>query len=153
MLYRFDTTDEPAAIAALLLYATYRSRDKTRFKVSPDMWEQMTRFVKASAKRARSLPEFLNGLMPRLCCGALNPRWMMTGERGLIAHTSVSGHTEYVESPDVRQFLTGILERADDAQVLKRLFKETAWIVLLVRDRLESEKLLESHLSEEEESL
>jgi hypothetical protein len=87
MLYHFDTTDEPAAVAALLVYAVYRSRDKARYKISMDMWEQITRFVKAAAKRSKSLSEFLDRLMPKLCCGALNPRWLEIGERGLTARS------------------------------------------------------------------
>lgn len=145
MRYHFDTDDESAAVAALLLYATWRSRDTARFKITPDVWDQVTRFVKASAKRARSIPEFLDSLMPRLCAGSLKPRWLAVGYRGLTAFDN-HGVTEYIQLAEQREFLTGILERSDHRQVLDRLFRETAWVVLLVRDRLEREKALESKL-------
>lgn len=71
MIYGFDTSDEHAATAALLVYAVYRSRDKARYKASPDMWEQIERFVKDSAKRAKTLPQFIESLKPRLACGSV----------------------------------------------------------------------------------
>ena len=154
MLYHFDTTDEPAAVAALLVYAVYRSRDKSRYKISMDMWEQITRFVKAAAKRSKSLSEFLDRLAPKLCCGALNPRWLEIGERGLTAYTTSTGAVEYMQAAEQREFLTGLLDRADHAMALKRLTSETAWVVLLVRARLEGEKSFESQITDfAEESL
>lgn len=154
MLYHFDTTDEPAAVAALLVYAVYRSRDKSRYKISMDMWEQITRFVKAAAKRSKSLSEFLDRLMPKLCCGALNPRWLEIGERGLTAYTTGSGVVEYIQTGERREFLTALIDRTDHTTTLKRLSQETAWVVLLVRARLESEKTFESQITDfAEESL
>lgn len=155
MIYHFDTEDESAGTAALLLYATWRSRDSSRFKITPDVWDQVTRFVKASAKRSRSIPEFLDSLMPRLCAGSLKPKWLSVGYRGLTAFDN-HGVTEYLDAggSDRREFMTGVLEHADHREVLARLFKETAWVVLLVRDRLEREKSLESYLpADTEEAL
>ena len=54
MIYGFDTQDKEAATAALIVYAIYRSRDIKRFKVSTQMWGQIERFVKSSAKRAKN---------------------------------------------------------------------------------------------------
>lgn len=153
MLYHFDTHDEPAAVAALLVYATYRSRDKSRYKVSMDMWEQITRFVKAAAKRSKSLSEFLDRLMPKVCCGALNPRWLEIGERGMTAYTTQTGSVEYIQTAERREFLTALLDRTDHALALKRLSKETAWVVLLVRSRLEDEKTFESQITDYAEEI
>ena len=36
MIYGFDTEDEANATAALLVYATWRSRDTARYRVTPD---------------------------------------------------------------------------------------------------------------------
>lgn len=153
MRYHFDTTDDHAAVAALLLYATWRSRDPARLKITPDIWDKVTRFVKASAKRARTMTEFIDALMPKLGAGALKPKWLAVGYCGLTAYTNSAGHTEYIQIAEQREFLTGILESADHRLVLDRLFKETAWVVLLVRDRLEREKPFESKLAMDEESL
>ena len=151
MIHHFDTNDENAATAALLLYATWRSRDIKRLKITPGIWDQVTRFVKASAKRARRLPEFLDDLMPRLCAGSLNPRWMIVGYRGLTAYENRSGHTEYIQLSQQREFITQIFEQSDHRAVLDLLYKQTAWIILLVRDRLEREKPHESTINADDQ--
>ena len=74
MYYNFDTSDENAAVAALLVYATYRSRDLKRFKVNPEMWSTIERAVKSVAKRAPDLGEFLERLKPKLSCSSIKPR-------------------------------------------------------------------------------
>jgi len=155
LIYQFDTDDCSAATAALLLYAIYRSRDMRRFKVSPDMWSQIERFTKASAKRARTIPEFIESLKPRLQCGTIHPRWMETGIKGLLPITDKLGRTEYIQTADSREFLTSVLAQCNEREVLRRLYRETAWIILLVRDRLEREKPIEDKLTQsiDEDSL
>jgi len=147
MIYQFDTEDHEAATAALLVYAVYRSRDSRRFKVTPDMWAKIERFVKASAKRARTVPAFLESLKPRLSCGTIHPQWMAAGIKGVIGRTNNLGHTEYIQRADSREFLTGVLADCDERAVIKKLYKETTWIILLVRDRLEREKPVEAELT------
>jgi hypothetical protein len=147
LIYGFDTDDTHAATAALLVYAIYRSRDARRYRITPDLWAQIERFVKSSAKRSRTLPAFIESLKPRLACGTIHPRWMEAGISGLLPHIDAAGHIEYIESTNARQFLTGVIGDADARAVLSRLYKETAWVVLLVRDRLEREKPIESTLT------
>ena len=154
MIYQFDTQTESAAIAALLVYAVYRSRDKRKFKVSPEMWGQIDRFVKSSAKRARNLPQFIDMLMPKMSCPSINPKWMQIGMTGRLVGMGdgelAAFHATHTEA---REFLTGILEHEDTPEVLRHLYKETTYIVLLVRDRLEREKPIENTFAIEEESL
>jgi hypothetical protein len=119
----FETADEGLALAAQLVYAVYRSRDTARFKAGPEMWGQIERFVKDAAKRARTLPAFIEALKPRLACETINPRY--TG-----------GGTE----AGARSYMVGAIESADARAVLQRLYAETAYVVLLVRTRLESER-------------
>ena len=151
MIFNFDTEDRGAATAALLVYAIYRSRDKRRFKVSPEMWGQIERFIKASAKRAANLPRFIDALMPKLCCPSINPRWMEVGIRGRL--TMVGDSFMEFPSADQREFLTAVMNEADHSAVVSTLYRETSWIVLLVRDRLEREKPIENTFDIEEESL
>jgi len=158
MIYNFDTDDQEAATAALLVYAIYRSRDKKRYKVSPEMWGQIERFTKASAKRAESLPRFMDSMMPRLCCPSINPKWMEVGIKGaMLATQNSAGGTEFMELPseDRREFLTSVLNDADHCATLNKLYKETQWVILLVRERLEREKPVESQFAKtiEEETL
>lgn len=157
MYYGFDTDDRAAATAALLTYAIYRSRDRKRYKVTPDMWGQIERFVKAAAKRATTLPAFMEALKPRLACATIHPRWMEAGIKGdisLMARTNSAGQTEYVRyaGPEQREFLTRVLEATEHGAVLERAYRETAWVVLLVRDRLEREKPIEQNVDLDEEA-
>lgn len=46
----------------------------------------------------------------------------------------------------LREFGTRVIERADAAAVIREAYKHTAYVVLLVRDRLEREKPIEAHL-------
>src|SRR5690554_2476643 len=88
MYYGFDTSDESAAIGALLVYGIYRSRDQKRFKVTPDMWGIIERGVKSSAKRAMDLNDFIEKLKPKLRCSSIQPRWMWDGGQNIEATVS-----------------------------------------------------------------
>ena len=41
MIYNFDTDDKSVGTAALIAYAIYRSRNKQRFKVTPEMFSKL----------------------------------------------------------------------------------------------------------------
>lgn len=151
MIYGFDSDSRDAATAALLVYAIYRSRNRKRFRVTPDMWSQIERFVKASAKRATSLPRFIEALKPRMCCESIHPTAMAVGLSGTIrmirteAGELIQPHAE----PEQREFLTRVLDGVEHKVVLDLLYRETSWIVLLVRDRLEREKPIENRFETE----
>ena len=147
MIYQFDTDDREAATAALLVYAIWRSRDVQRFKITPDVWAKVERFVKASAKRARTVPAFLESLKPRLQCGTIHPKWMEAGIKGVIGRADSFGGTEYIQRADSREFLTGVLADCAEREVVRKLYKETTWVILLCRDRLERERPVESELA------
>ena len=151
MIYEFDTEEKHYATAALLVYAIYRSRDRKRFKVTPDMWAQIERFIKASAKRATNIPLWIEAFKPRMMCSNINPKNMQAGIKGLTAIKNSDGTTEYMQFAESREFLTNVLKEVEHKDVLNALYKETAWIVLLVRDRLEREKPLESMIETKEE--
>lgn len=144
-IYGFDTDDRDRATAALMVYAIYRSRNRARFKVTPTMWDQVERFTKAAAKRARSVPQFVERLKPRLACESLRPEAMAVGLRGTIPLIE-SSHGEMIQlgdDGDRREFLTRVLDRCDEKRVVGYLRDETSWVILLVRDRLERERPIE----------
>jgi hypothetical protein len=109
-MYDFLTEDRDAAVAALLVYSVWRGRDVERYKITPDVWGQVERFVKAAAKRSRTLPEFLERLKPRVACQHVYLRENM-----------------------------GLLEDSS-AGVLEKLYVETGYVVALVRERMQREK-------------
>lgn len=157
MIYGFDTDNKSAATAALLVYAIWRSRDWKRFKITPDVWGQIERFTKDAAKRATRLTQFIEALKPRLACASIRPQWMAIGWKGeiptLIAHDEkgrIQHMIKWEPEDEHREFLTQVFETADHRASLKCAYEETAWIVLLVRDRLEREKPLENRIEEME---
>lgn len=143
MYYGFETGSEDAAIAALLVYGTYRSRDVKRFKISPDMWGIIERAVKSSAKRALDLHDFIEKLKPKLMCSSLKPRWMSTDPRSYSTVVLDDGSLVVKEDKGRRRFWVEILEDINHEPVLAILREKTAWVIALVRDRLERERPLE----------
>lgn len=153
MYYNFDTSDENAAIAALLVYAVYRSRDHKKFKVTPDMWGTIERAVKSVAKRAPDIGTFLEKLKPKLACSSIKPKWANTMPEGMITMkiNPETGELMQVADQGKKQFLTDVIELADNKKVLDVLYKKAALVVLLVRDRLEREKPIEARFIDDEE--
>ena len=144
MYYNFDTDDHGTAAAALLVYAVYRSRDVKRFKISPDMYGQIERAVKSVAKRASDLGEFIEKLKPKLMCPTIHPRWAKTLPDGIVSMKALpDGSFAQVQDQGQRQFLTDVLKEVNHRQVLDILYRKTALVILLVRDRLEREKPIE----------
>lgn len=149
MYYNFDTEDHGQAVAALLVYAVYRSRDKKRFKISLDMWGQLERAAKGVAKRAGDLGEFIEKLKPKLMCPTIQPRWAKTIPDGMVTMRVLDdGSVAELQDQGRRQFLTDVLQEVDHKEVLEILYRKTAIVILLVRDRLEREKPYESKFEE-----
>lgn len=147
MLYGFRTKNEHAAAAALLIYAVYRSRNRKRGPQGVDMWGQIERFTKVSAKRATTIGTFLETFKRKMACETINPKWCESGSRVMTAIEDELGNI-IVSGGEGRQFLTEIIESGNDEKILYQLYKETARVIMLVRDRLEREKPIETKLEE-----
>ncbi|MFZ3132837.1 MAG: hypothetical protein WA125_17465 [Desulfosporosinus sp.] len=147
MIYGFDTSNESAALGSLLVFGIYRSRDVRRFKVTPEMWSQIERACKSSAKRAEDLTDFIEKLKPKLMCGTVAPRYMKTDLDAATMYVDHSTGEVWSRVDDgKRQFWTRLLEESDDQIVLETLYRKTSLIIALVRDRLEREKPIEAQL-------
>lgn len=149
MIYAFETENEHAATAALLVYAVWRSRDVAAYKITPDVWGQVEGFVKSAAKRSKTIPEFIEFLKPKLKCATLHPRAMEAGIKGPVPLLAMgSGAVLEVAAPEEqREFLVQVMERSDHRAVTTLLYRQTAWVIALVRDRLERERPLESRVA------
>ncbi len=146
MYYNFDTDDHGAAVAGLLVYAIYRSRNLKRFKITPDMWSMIERACKSASKRAADLGDFIEKLKPKLYCETIQPRWANTMPAGVVTMKLDPETGELIQVADKgrRRFLTDVLQEVNHRQVLDFLYRKTALVVLLVRDRLEREKPMEA---------
>lgn len=149
MIYGFETDDEHVATGSLIVYCVWRSRDLKRYKVTPDVWSQVERFAKASAKRATTIPRFLEALKPKLMCGTISPKWMAVGIKGAIPMIETPDGLRIHVTADEgqREFLAPVIERADHKRVIDALYRETSWVILLVRDRLERERIVEKRFA------
>lgn len=142
----FQTRDQAAAVAALMVYGVYRSRDQKRFKITPDMWARIERATKSAAKRAFDLNDFVERLKPKLQCSTINPRWMDTGLADTVTFRVDRATGEIIGSgaADRRTFWVDVLDNADHRAALDTLYRKTAYVIALVRDRIEREKPLEA---------
>lgn len=146
MYFGFDTEDETAGAAALLVYAVYRSRNKRRGPSGLDMWGQIERFARASAKRADTVGDFLASFKRKMACDTINPYWCKTNM------FRPNEYGEVIIRANQRDFMSGIVEADIEYQrdIVRMIYEQTQRIILLVRDRLEREKPIEADLVKEE---
>lgn len=88
-----------------------------------------------------------------MACGTINPKWTSTGILKKTATILETGEiiTQTKDTKD-RDFMIEIMESPQEyqKQVIDMIYKQTQRIVLLVRDRLEREKIVIDYLEEEE---
>lgn len=142
MIYSFDTNNEHAATAALIVYACYKSRDTAKFKVSPDMWGIIERSCKACSKRASTLKDFIEKFKVKVQCSTINPKYTSSNLSSEIIIRTDDGFITKKNSRS-REFWCSLIEDADNEKVLSELYNHTAFTIVLVRERLEREKELE----------
>lgn len=125
MIHGFETGDQAAADGALLLYAAYRSRDMGKWRPVPKMWGQIEAAAQGAAVQSSSLPRFLDRLKYTPFCGSPAPRYL----------AATYDDASYLDS-----LLSNTLA---GGPVLRALRRETSYIVLLVRSRLEQERSID----------
>jgi len=144
MYFNFMTDTFEEAVGALLVYATWRSRDIKKMKITPDIWGYVERSVKSVAKRAMDLDCFLENLKPKLHCPTIKPAFSQT-ILDIPVEMIALGDGSFVkrEEQGRRRFLVDVLAEVDHQTVLANLYRKTSKIILLVRDRCERERPLE----------
>nr|DAK86820.1 MAG TPA: hypothetical protein [Caudoviricetes sp.] len=143
MIYGFETNNENLALSSLLVYAVFKSRDTSKFKVTPDMWGIIERQVKASAKRSITILDFLENFKKKLKTSSIQPRFMNYDNKKEKLTIELEDGT-LVEREEKRKnyFWTNEIENADNKAVLNELYNHTNFVILLVREKLEIEKKL-----------
>ena len=148
MTYGFETEEKHHALAALIIYVVYRSRNLKRFKVSTKMWEQITNFAKLSAKKSLTLGEFIERFRKPMCCETLQNRYCIIDEQHAQSARVLADGSVVMSGKQDKAFLTSLINDADDKKVLDLIYKETAFVIHTVRERLENEKNI---INEDEE--
>jgi len=154
-IFGFETDDQDEAIAALLIYAVYRSRDIRKFKVTPDMWGLICREAKSAAKRSRTLGEWVEDFKkPPIHCSTISPKWIAVGIAGEIVLTPIQGggFIQLADRGERQELLPAILRRTDHKKVIRKLYRETEMMVELARGRTIREKPIEARFGREIEA-
>lgn len=141
MHYGFMTKSETKAKAALIIYAVYRSRIPSRAPSGLDMWAKIERFARSASKRSESIEQFLQLFKKRMGCETLNPRWLKD-IKSANAMMDESGNI-MVFNDECRSFGVELFDTEPEEQkeVVQTIYESTQTIILLVRDRLEREKI------------
>lgn len=143
MLYGFDTDIQEEAIASLIIYSIYKSRDINKFKVTPDMWGVIERSVKSCATSSANLKSFIECLKIKLHCSTIKiSTFSLNTPMDEIVIDIGEGHLiGKTPTKDFRflKLLDGSV--VDVKNVLKCLKNYTTFLILLVRNRLEIDKM------------
>lgn len=132
MYYNFDTDDLTRGKAALLLYAMYRSRDKQSSLNGVDTWKRFTAYVRGACLKSSTTAEFVQAFCKKAQVSAIVPKYLDDGEPVLLP----SG--EMIAAEGVHDYRSSII--ADDT-LLPVLNQESMYLTLLVRERIQRERL------------
>lgn len=132
MYYQFDTQNLTRARAALLLYAMYRSREKSSSLNGVDTWQRFTAYIRGACLKSRTTAEFVQEFCRKAGVLAIKPRYLDTGDPVQMANG------EMVCAEGVHDYRSEIIEDDGLMPVLKR---EGMYLTLLVRERIQREKL------------
>lgn len=142
MLLGFNTDNTHKAQAAFIVYAVYKSRDRQRGPSGVDMWGQIERYARASAKRNTDIDGFVAAFKRKMSCPTINPKYLKNENNAEYAMKSASGEIAVFKNEDMRTFALDVFENEEEGrEVVKCLYEKTQIIILLVRDRLEREKI------------
>jgi len=105
------------------------------------MWGQIERFAKAAAKRSDGIDEFVNQFKRKMACTTINPYWMGQDIKAANAYAA-DGEITILGSPGIRGFGLEIFEdNGNSRDIIDCIYEKTQIVILLVRDRLEREKI------------
>jgi hypothetical protein len=141
--YGFQTENEERAIAALLVYGVYKSRDVSKFKTSRSWWGTVQDAVRSSATMANGdLFEFVQRLQAKLKCPAIKPYYMATASNIVTSAVLPTGELVELKEQGRNLLWSELVEEADHEAVLEHLERKTGSVISLVQHRIEREKAL-----------
>ncbi len=143
MLYQFDTDSLDHAKAALLLYGMYRSRNKNSPLNGIETWDRFQTFVRGACLKASTTAEFIQAFCKKAKIDSVKPRYLSTGEPVMIPDTG-----ELIMSSNVADYRLSILA---DSNLLRLYNTESLYLIMLVRERIQREKLIMEVLEDEDE--
>lgn len=132
----FFTESEKHAKAALLIYAMYRSRDKASPLTGMETWNRAVSFIRGATLKSTTTAEFCNNFCHMAKIGSIKPKYLST-DGGMV----VMADGSIIQSDNVRDYKLDLMQ---DDRLLPILENEGQFIVMLVRERLQREKMEET---------
>lgn len=137
----FVTENLQRAEAALILYAAYRSRGKNSSLNGLETWNRFSSYIRGACLKSETTAQFVSTLCKMADIGSIKPYYLTT-DGGMLLMRDGS----IIQSTDVEEYKIDIME--DDS--LMSIFEgESQLLVMLVRERIQREKM---EVSEDEEN-
>lgn len=137
----FQTDSIQRAKAALILYAIYRSRPKTSSLNGLDTWNRFTAYIRGACLKSENTAQFVDVFCKMAGVGSIRPKYMeMYG--GMIELQDGT----LLQSSGVKEYNPDLVE---DDGLLPIIEREGQLLVMLVRERIQREKMEEAEDDEE----
>lgn len=133
MRYQFDTDDELKARAALLLYAVYRSRSSNSPVSGMDTWTRFAAYMRGASIKSSSTAGFIQELCRKCKTENIKPRYLDTGDPVINRESG-----ELIEAEGYYDYR---MSSFNDDNLLRIFREESQYLILLVRERLQREKM------------
>lgn len=133
MLYKFNTDSVKHASAALLLYAMYRSRNKNSPLNGLETWDRFNSYIRGACLKSSTTAEFMQKFCRAAKIDSVKPRYLSTDDPVLMAETG-----ELIMSDAIKDYRIPIIE---DNSLLRIMSDESIYLCMLVRDRIQREKI------------
>lgn len=146
MYYNFNTEFLSKAKAALLLYAMYKSRDKNSPLNGLETWTRAESFCKGACLKSSTTAEFVTKFKEMAKVGAIKPYYLSDNQDGDDIVVLPDGSA--ISGDGFKNYQISIIE---DNEIRKVIEKEYPLIIMLVRERIQREKLEGGNEYEEDE--
>lgn len=140
--YGFTTDNVEHGKAALLLYAMYKSRDPASSLNGLETWNRFTAYIRGACLKSSTTAEFVNQFCRMARIASIKPGYLT------VDGMAVMPSGEIIQSAGVKDYQLDIL--ADDT-LLRILEKEGMYLTMLVRERIQREKLEGTDHDEDDE--
>lgn len=142
MLYQFDCTSLKHAKAALLLYALYRSRDTKSSLNGVETWDRFGSYIRGACLKSTTTAEFVQNFCRKAKIESIRPGYLCTEYPVEMPDTG-----ELIVSENVQNFQLEIFE---DNTLLPLIAAETLYLIMLVRERIQREKIHKMEVKDDE---
>lgn len=133
MCYKFDCDELSHAKAALLLYAMYKSRDKNSPLNGLETWDRFQAFVRGACLKSHTTAGFVQEFCRKAKISSVKPRYLDTGDP-----IAINDSGEMVLMNGVHDYRLSII---GDDSLLDLYNTESVYLIMLVRERIQREKL------------